>query len=632
MGSAHPVRVQSMTTTDTMDTQRTVAQILRLYEQGSTYVRLTVPSLKVAKNLWVIRDMLDKKRVRVPLVADIHFTPHAAEEAARVVEKVRVNPGNYVEKKIARLVAAGEPYENVLEEVATHFIPLLNLCKAHGTALRIGTNHGSLSKRMLFRYGNTPLGMVESALEYLKICHAENYQAVVVSMKASQPQLMLEAYRLLVDRLVEESLPPYPLHLGVTEAGDGEDGRVKSALGIGALLAEGIGDTVRVSLTEPPENELPVARAIIRAAQMPAVSNKEVVLDGGDVRVEKTDALLGKVCNVGADELPRVVTDARPLVREGAWQTVASCRSVLALLGHQYRPALDKWVLKDQACDYLYTGETPCTFPLPPCLYEVVDYTTWKILPPAKQRLPLVEDAAYFLVRRTHKKTPIFLRLEATRAYEDSPLLAALKEDKEVVLVLYSGCASSYLIFRRAMTWLRARGIGAPIILQKNLVGTIEEENIVCASLDVGGNLMGDIGQGVWLGTSVSEAVAPAQRVAFGILQATRRRISKTEYIACPSCGRTLFDLEEVTEKIRHRTHHLKGLKIGIMGCIVNGPGEMADADYGYVGAGKGKITLYRGKEIVMRAIPSEQAVVALIDLIKADNKWVPPPKEDALT
>ena len=468
MGGTHPLRLQSMTTTTTLDTKNTVEQIIRLHEAGSEAVRLAVPSLKEAENLRAIKEVLKKRNLStLPLIADIHFTPRAAEEAARVVEKVRINPGNYAEKKVARIAATGKGCdESIAEEVRKHFLPLLAICKQYGTTLRIGTNHGSLSERMLFRYGDTPLGMVESAIEYAKICQEEGFKNVVLSMKASQPQLMLAAYRLLVRRLREDQLPDYPLHLGVTEAGDGEDGRIKSALGIGTLLAEGIGDTLRVSLTEPPENELPVARAIIRHSTRGKKKPTPRVVNSFSRRAGV--GVTHKVLRMGGEEVPRVIIDGRSLLQGGKEQ---DHRKALRPLGHQYLPALDKWALRDQACDYLYMGSTPFPHALPQWLHEVIDYELWREMPPKEHCFPLVSLEAYATLRAENRAVGAFLSLGTDDVLERGNGLPfdAIKGDQRVVLVLLAETRAAYLSFRQAVVFLRRAGIRAPILLRQDL-------------------------------------------------------------------------------------------------------------------------------------------------------------------
>ena len=626
LGGNNPIRVQSMTTVDTMDTKGSVEQTIRMAEAGCEYVRITAPSLKEAQNLQEIRKELRKRGYTVPLIADIHFTPNAAELAAKIVEKVRINPGNYADKKKFEIIEYTDAsYQAELERIQERFIPLIKICKEHGTAMRIGTNHGSLSDRILSRYGDTPLGMVESALEFLRICEAFSYYDIVLSMKASNTQVMVQAYRLLVQKLQEEGLQAYPLHLGVTEAGEGEDGRIKSAVGIGTLLEDGLGDTVRVSLTEEPELEAPVARTLIdryehRAGHKPIRPVENLPLDPFRFSRRTTEA----VENIGGGNVPRVVADISLLnIQEPKG---------LRPTGHFYLPEPDKWKMNDLGADYVYTGDHPLPFMVPNGLKEILNYRSWAGHQEQKYKYPLFSVAQYLDAET--KKHPLlnFIRLNAAERYPD--LLPLLKEDKRIVLLLNSDNRHAMAEQRRFFFDLMNEGVETPVILLRKYDQLSPDALQLYAATDMGGLLIDGLGDGVMLSTELledcsleelKEQVGRNNNLAFGVLQAARTRMSKTEYISCPSCGRTLFDLQETTAMIRKRTDHLKGVKIGIMGCIVNGPGEMADADYGYVGSGKGKITLYRGQEVVKRAVPSERAVDELIEIIRADDKWIVP-------
>jgi (E)-4-hydroxy-3-methylbut-2-enyl-diphosphate synthase len=626
MGSNFPIRVQSMTTTDTMDTIGTVEQTIRMVEAGCEYVRITAPSLKEAENLEIIKKELKKRGYHVPLIADIHFTPNAAELAARIVEKVRINPGNYVDKKKFEVIEYDDySYQVEIEKIRERFIPLVKICKEYGTAMRIGTNHGSLSDRIMSRYGDTPLGMVESALEFLRICEELNYYNIVISMKASNTQVMVQAYRLLVQRLDAEGLKPYPLHLGVTEAGDGEDGRIKSAVGIGALLEDGLGDTVRVSLTEEPEKEAPVAKALIdrytqRAAKQKLIPYPLDVYSKDPYSYERRKTL--EIKNLGSGNVPRVITD---LSRIGKLEM-----SDLKTVGHFYLPEPDKWGMNDHGCDYIYTGRNKVSFMLPNGLKEIVDYETWLTVEDVQNTYPML-NKRQFLNQEPRHHTLNFVRLNDIDVF-NIHILTALENVKDVVVILETQNEHAMPALRAAFFSMMEKRISVPVILTRSF-GEIGEENLMLyASTDFGTLLNDGLGDGVMLYADQISHL-PKQELltqiklynstSFGILQAARTRMTKTEYISCPSCGRTLFDLQETTAMIRKRTDHLKGVKIGIMGCIVNGPGEMADADYGYVGSGKGKITLYRGKEVVKRSVPSEQAVDELINLIREDGKWL---------
>lgn len=615
LGGNNPIRIQSMTTTDTMNTIATVEQTIRMVDAGCEYVRITAPSVNDAQNLLEIKKELKKRGCNVPLIADIHFTPNAAELAARIVEKVRVNPGNYADKKRFKKIDFTEnEYQAELERIRERFTPLVKICKEYGTAMRIGTNHGSLSDRIMSRYGDTPLGMVESALEFLRICEDLNYHDIVLSMKASNTRVMVQAYRLLVRKMTEAGMN-YPLHLGVTEAGDGEDGRVKSAVGIGTLLEDGLGDTIRVSLTEDPEHESPVA---IRLADryknrsghkdIPPIVN--VPVDPFTYNKRKCFSLEG----LGGDNVPRVFADYSNL-------EIKSPKDLEAI-GYSYNPQSDKWNLKDAAADFIYLGSRTIPFELPLNLMGVYDYSFWR---KRRSGYPLFTFEEYSCAGEKSSELNLVLT-----DINNIDKLEALKEDKTAVIVLVTENLHGMAEQRRIIFEMINRGVNNPVIIKRSY-GDLDQENFMLySSTDFGALLIDGMGEGVWAdvrlhGMKAAEEKESVNRILFGILQASRLRISRTEYIACPSCGRTLFDLQEVTHQIRKRTGHLKGVKIGIMGCIVNGPGEMADADYGYVGSGVGKITLYRGQTIVKRSIDSALAVDALIELIKEDNRWENP-------
>lgn len=619
LGGDNPIRIQSMTTTDTMDTLGTVEQSIRMIEAGCEYVRITAPSLKEAQNLQEIKKELRKRGYQTPLIADIHFTPNAAELAARLVEKVRVNPGNYADKKkFESFDYSDSAYIAELDRIRERFTPLVKICKEYGTAMRIGTNHGSLSDRILSRYGDTPLGMVESALEFLRICEDNNYYNIVLSMKASNAQVMVQAYRLLILKMQEANMN-YPLHLGVTEAGDGEDGRIKSAVGIGTLLEDGIGDTIRVSLTEDPEFEIPVARNLVQRyatrrghKAIPAISSLPYSPYAYQKRIAK------EVLNWGGEHpIPRVVADfsEKQLIKPATFFAV----------GYTYSVPLDKWNLSDQACDYIFVGDNPVDFEIPGTLGLIYNYNSWKELKGTTRCYPLF-TAKEFLNAATHSAELNFVTAGIEELVEQ-PLDQFVKEivAKKVVLVLETSNEHAMAEQRRMFIELMNRGCDVPVVIRRNYKNISEEQFQLYAATDLGALLLDGLGDGIWISQQQSAAAKKVNSTAFGILQATRTRISKTEYISCPSCGRTLFDLQETTAKIRVRTDHLKGVKIGIMGCIVNGPGEMADADYGYVGTGVGKITLYKGREVVERNINSENAVDALIELIKKNGDWVDP-------
>lgn len=621
MGAHHPIRVQSMTTVDTMDTQGSVEQAIRMVEAGCEYVRITAPSIKEAQNLERIRKELHQRGYRVPLVADIHFTPNAAELAARLVEKVRINPGNYVDKKrFEQIDYTEDAYQAELDRIRQKFTPLVKICKEYGTAMRIGTNHGSLSDRIMSRYGDTPLGMVESALEFLRICEDLNYYNIVLSMKSSNPQVMVQAYRLLVQKLDAEGLKPYPLHLGVTEAGEGEDGRIKSAVGIGTLLEDGLGDTIRVSLTEAPEAEIPVARKLVdrykdRAGHAPIPPVGQYPIDPFSYTRRNTC----ETVNIGGQHVPRVIAD---FSGKGTL-TPAS----LFAVGYHYAVALDKWNITDLACDYVYTGDQRVDFAIPGTLGLIYDYRTWKECSDQEERVyPLIEAE---LLSQSMPLSPQLNFVRATLADVRSDLLGVLRGNSTFVLVVETTNAHGMAEQRKLITDLIEAGLQTPVIIRRSYSGLDAESFQLYAATDLGGLLLDGMGDGIMISAESCGGDKLVNETAFNILQATRTRISKTEYISCPSCGRTLFDLQETTAKIRARTFHLKGIKIGIMGCIVNGPGEMADADYGYVGSGPGRITLYKGKEVVKRNVPSARAVDELIEIIRGDGKWIEAPSAE---
>ncbi|MDN4165182.1 (E)-4-hydroxy-3-methylbut-2-enyl-diphosphate synthase [Cytophagales bacterium LB-30] len=625
MGGANPIRVQSMTTIDTMDTLGSVEQTIRMVEAGCEYVRITAPSIKEAENLQNIKKELRARGYQVPLVADIHFTPNAAEVAARIVEKVRVNPGNYADKKRFETIDYTDAaYQAELERIREKFIPLVRICKEYGTAMRIGTNHGSLSDRIMSRYGDNPLGMVESALEFLRICEDENYYNIVLSMKSSNTQVMVQAYRLLVNRLNEGNFKAYPLHLGVTEAGEAEDGRIKSAVGIGTLLEDGLGDTVRVSLTEEPEFEAPVAQTMVN--RYTTRKSHAVILPVEEspinpfVYERRTSQ---EIETLGGSQVPRVIADFSRIPLNDYKD--------LKSIGHFYLPEPDKWRMNDLGADFIYTGKNPVPFMLPMGLKEIQDVDVWEQSVEREKVLPLFTVNQWMHKKAAHSHLNF---VKATLAEFSAEVLNNLKESSSVVLMLHTSNTHAMAELRRAFFVLIEAGVQAPVVVVRSYEAGSEDTLMIHAATDVGGLLIDGLGDGIMLSTellpasSKEEFLSLAQfynNTAFGILQAARTRMSKTEYISCPSCGRTLFDLQETTAMIRKRTDHLKGIKIGIMGCIVNGPGEMADADYGYVGSGKGKITLYKGKEVMKKFVSSEKAVDELIAIIREDGKWIEP-------
>ena len=658
MGGSNPIRIQSMTTTDTMDTIGTVEQSIRMVEAGCEYVRITAPSIKEAQNLAEIKKQLRLRGYKVPLVADIHFTPNAAEVAARIVEKVRVNPGNYADKKkFDQIDYTDLEYRAELERIYQKFAPLVKICKEYGTAMRIGTNHGSLSDRIMSRYGDTPRGMVESAMEFMRICETLNYYNLVISMKSSNPLVMVQAYRLLVETMVAEGMN-YPLHLGVTEAGDGEDGRIKSAVGIGTLLEDGLGDTVRVSLTEEPEAEAPVAIALVkrystRQSQTPGALQQEPKYPGLKSHPESyRDSQLKsnhspyeykrrhtREANafIGGHMVPRVVVDlSEKNLKDPA---------ILIDAGYIYSPMLDKYSMAEQSVDFVYLADQLPSFNLPGNLKQLYNYSTWQQLAHKINCHPVFTLSEY--AEATDRSSHLNL-VKIKHSDFGSDQFGAIPFDQSLIFVLETNEQHGMADQRSFFFKMEELGLDVPVIIKRsytfdedtdNPPGYAVEENSISsanvsnltshisdlqlyAATDLGALLVDGFGDGIW----IEAPQIPTKIItstAFGILQATRSRISKTEYISCPSCGRTLFDLMITTQMIRSRTSHLKGLKIAIMGCIVNGPGEMADADYGYVGSGTDKVTLYRGKEAVKKNINSVNALDELIGIIKGDGNWI---------
>ncbi|NOZ47811.1 MAG: (E)-4-hydroxy-3-methylbut-2-enyl-diphosphate synthase [Chlorobi bacterium] len=578
LGSNFPVRVQSMTNTKTLDTEATVNQTIRLINAGSEYVRITAPGIKDAENLANIKEQLIKRGYNIPLIADIHFNPKAAEIAAKYVEKVRINPGNFVDKKkFEHIIYSDKTYDEEVDKIREKLVPLLNICKKHKTALRIGTNHGSLSDRIMSRYGDTPLGMVESAMEFLRICGEENFHQIVLSMKASNTRIMIQAYRLLIQKMDAEKMD-YPLHLGVTEAGEGEDGRIKSAVGIGTLMADGIGDTIRVSLTEEPVEEIPVAKKIVHFFEENISRNKLPEIKENfynPFMFNKRKSTISVIAN--PHQYPAVIISAKKNVKES------------------YE------LLKP---DYIFSES----------INTIKKLTKIKT---GNAVYPFLTSADYTYNCKIDKK--LFIAVK----YNDltNELLQNISFCKNAILVFMPNenfVSEGRLFFNL----LNKNNIENPVILYNSYHFADFEAIQLKSAMDFGTLLSDGFGDGIWIDCQKFKNSSSILSLSFGILQACRLRVSKTEYISCPSCGRTLFNLQNTTREIREKTAHLKGLKIGIMGCIVNGPGEMADADYGYVGAGPGNISLYKGQEIIKKNVPANKAVDELINLIKEYGDW----------
>jgi len=593
LGGHNPVRIQSMTNTNTNDTEASVEQVIRIVEAGADYVRLTAQGVREADNLKNIKEAVRARGYNTPLIADIHFNPRAAEAAAKVVEKVRINPGNFVDrvKTFETFDYTDEEYAQEIEKIKGKLIPLLNICKEHKTAIRIGVNHGSLSDRIMSRYGDTPEGMVESCMEFLHICIDEGFKDIVISMKTSNTVVMSKAVRLLIHRMEKEGLN-FPLHLGVTEAGDGEDGRIKSAVGIGSLLSDGIGDTIRVSLSEDPEYEVPVARKLV--AYITAKENHSAIEAKASDRFSpfSTDRRETYVVgNIGGDNVPVVISNRA----QGNFE-----------LNSHFLP------------DYIYVGkELPVAAPR--AIPSIIDIDGWK---GEKNTYPLFDAANWEKIKETNA-TIKFFRLSYPELNGD--IIPLLKNDKTIVIILATSHINGVGEQRAFIHTLMNNDCDTPVILNRQYAENESEDLQIKAAADFGTIYLDGFGNGIMLENQGNISLKNVDAYMFGILQATRVRTSKTEYISCPSCGRTLFDLQTTVALVKGATSHLKHLKIGVMGCIVNGPGEMADADYGYVGAEKGKISLYKKKNLIEKNIPSEDAVERLVQLIKDNGDWKEP-------
>ena len=606
LGGDNPIRVQSMTTTPTTDTEACVEQAERIIKAGGEYVRLTTQGVREAENLRNINARLREDGYMTPLVADVHFNPHVADVAALYAEKVRINPGNYVDpaRTFKKLEYTDEEYAEELKKIEKQFVPFLNICKENHTAVRIGVNHGSLSDRIMSRYGDTPAGIVESCMEFLRICKREKFDNVVISIKASNTVVMVQSVRLLVEAMNKEEMD-YPLHLGVTEAGEGEDGRMKSAVGIGALLCDGIGDTIRVSLSEEPEAEIPVARHLVdyitrRNAHMPIPGNSFEDFNWASPERRKTKA----VGSIGGDNLPVVISSRIAAGANGNGQP-------------QQKEAAGASKLQP---DFLYVGTEMPAEVLPEQKY-IVDFDKYARLEGDKANIhPIFPYNAIPFISGV-KADLKFLVLPYGAASEE--YIPCLKAHPEVVVVSMSNHQNKLGEQRALLHEFMNEGIENPVVFCQMYSHSQEEKGDfqLEAAADMGALMFDGFTDGIWLMNNGTLSDDVIDATAFGILQAARLRTTKTEYISCPGCGRTLYDLRTTIARIKEATKDMKGLKIGIMGCIVNGPGEMADADYGYVGAGRGKISLYRRKECVEKNIPEEEAVEKLLQLIRSDER-----------
>ena len=591
LGGPHPIRIQSMTNTSTQDTEACVEQAKRIIDAGGEYVRLTTQGVKEAENLMHINIGLRRQGYMTPLVADVHFNPKVADVAARFAEKVRINPGNYVDpgRTFKELEYTDEEYQAELQKIHDRFVPFLNICKENRTAIRIGVNHGSLSDRIMSRYGDTPEGMVESCMEFLRICVSEGFKEVVLSIKASNTVVMVKTVRLLVAAMEKEGMS-FPLHLGVTEAGDGEDGRIKSALGIGALLADGYGDTIRVSLSEEPEAEIPVARKLVDYIEPRAFNPQiEAVVNSDFNYLSPTRRETIAVGNIGGDHLPVVVG----FRMDGNME-----------FDEQFTP------------DYVYVGRTLPEERNANTQY-IVDGDVWT---GEAGTVPAFNYTHMALIDEVQADIK-FLFLPYAALTDE--IVETLKRHPEVVVVSQSNHPNRLGEHRALVHRLMNEGLKNPVIFFQHYEETEKEDLQIKAAADMGALVFDGLVDGIFLLNRGNIEHKVVDTTAFGILQAGRLRTSKTEYISCPGCGRTLFNLQPTIARIKEATSHLKGLKIGIMGCIVNGPGEMADADYGYVGAGRGKVSLYKRKECIEKNIPEEEAVDKLIELIKANGDYI---------
>lgn len=593
LGGNNPIRVQSMTNTNTNDTENSVEQSIRIIEAGADYVRLTAQGVREAENLKNIKEEIRRRGYNTPLIADIHFNPRAAEAAAKYVEKVRINPGNFIDgaKRFDGKELTEEEYNQEIEKIRKKLTSFLNICKEHGTAIRIGVNHGSLSDRILTKYGDTPEGMVESCMEFLRICIEQDFTDIAISMKASNTVVMTKAVRLLVQQMDKEGLA-FPLHLGVTEAGDGEDGRIKSAVGIGALLSDGLGDTIRISLSEDPEVEVPVAKKLvdyINSRANHAIIEGKVNIDYSPFSISRR--VTHEVENIGGDHLPIVISDRT----NGDFE-----------FNVHFLP------------DYIYVGkELPAK--APKSIPAIIDFQGWK---DEKETYPLFSKADYHEIDNCSAKIK-FLELNYPELSDN--VIDLLQRSQNIVLIVNTIHKNGVGEQRAFIHQLMNAGCDVPVIFKRSYNETEAEDIQIKAGSDLGTLLLDGFGNGVMICNQGSIPQKNIDAYSFGILQAARIRTTKTEFISCPSCGRTLFDLQSTVAQIKEATSHLKHLKIGIMGCIVNGPGEMADADYGYVGAERGKISLYKKQDCIEKNIPSDLAVDRLIQLIKDNGDWVDP-------
>lgn len=589
LGGEYPIRLQSMTNTKTLNTKATVAQAIRIYEAGGDFIRITTPGIKEAENLKNIKAELKRQGYNFPLIADIHYNPLAAEIAAKIIEKIRINPGNYIDKKtVGKIEFTPAEYAHEIDKIRNRISPLIKICKEYGTAIRIGSNHGSLSDRILGRYGDTPEGMVESAMEFLRICAELDFHNIVVSMKASNTRIMVQATRLLAKKMMDESMN-YPLHLGVTEAGEGEDGRIKSAAGIGSLLEDGLGDTIRVSLTEAPENEIPVAKTLLEYFK-PAREKNSIFLFSQNTfnPFQYTKRQTTAVHKIGSSYVPIVIAD----FSESQKNNFSEYKS-------------DYFLTDKRKIEYQKFPEQ--NFIVSPELFSKKQNNIF----------PIFQWQDY---SKSNSKSDKINFQKITSNDLNTDFLKSLKNDPTAMLILENDSLENQ---RKFFISLKKINCATPVIVsQKYKESRIE--NLQIKSAAHFGTLLNDgFCDGILLSNQGKLSIETLESISFGILQATHARISKTEFISCPTCGRTQYDIEKVLSEIRLAASHLKGLKIAVMGCIVNGPGEMADADYGYVGSAAGKVNLYKGKDLIKKNIPSEKALTELLIMIKENGDWI---------
>ncbi|RLD64106.1 MAG: 4-hydroxy-3-methylbut-2-en-1-yl diphosphate synthase [Bacteroidetes bacterium] len=611
LGGKTAIRIQSMTNTDTLDTLASVEQCIRIFDAGADFVRLTVQTIRHAENLKNIKTELHKRGYDQPIIADVHFNPKVAEIAAQIVEKVRINPGNFVDRNKTNAKSYSEnDYNTELNKIDSKFSQLITICKENGTALRIGSNHGSLSNRIVDRYGDTPIGMVESVMEFLRIAERENFHQIVISLKSSNTRVMVFAYRLLMNKMLKYGMN-YPIHLGVTEAGDGEDGRIKSTVGISSLLADGIGDTVRVSLTEDPEKEVPVARKIVDYISL-RKNHKSINYQQNINKspFEYIKRLTYEQAGISSSHVPVVIADLS-LNEEFSEGDVKG-------LDYHFDKNNEMWKRGDLSPDFLFIGNTKLNELNIKGLKLISNNQCWEN---NLNEYPYFSKLADYTT--AEKKSTALNFVSVINDLKSIELLKTQRNDETIVLILKSENKNTYTDKRAFIHWLLSENLKFPIVSYNKYSDVSDEDFQIKAAADNGPLLIDGLIDGIMLKNENKSLFRKGINFAFGILQASRSRVTKTEYISCPSCGRTLFDIQDVTKEIKEKTNHLKGVKIGIMGCIVNGPGEMADADYGYVGTGIGKVSLYKGKDIVKKNIPSKNAVTELIWLIKQNGDWI---------